>query len=54
MSIVGKYSEVFEGVDTQTGKLVVIKILKPVLKAKIKRFGVPNAHKLMVLCSSSD
>jgi len=33
----GKYSEVFEGVDTITNKPVVIKMLKPVKKKKIKR-----------------
>lgn len=33
----GKYSEVFEGVDTRTGDKCVIKILKPVKKKKIKR-----------------
>ena len=33
----GKYSEVFEGIDTRTGDKCVIKILKPVKKKKIKR-----------------
>lgn len=33
----GKYSEVFDGYDTNTDDKVVIKILKPVKKAKIKR-----------------
>jgi len=33
----GKYSEVFEGVDIRTDKKIVIKILKPVKKKKIKR-----------------
>ena len=33
----GKYSDVFKGVDTDTGKTVVIKVLKPVKKKKIRR-----------------
>ncbi|KAL1232854.1 Casein kinase II subunit alpha [Trichinella spiralis] len=33
----GKYSEVFEGMDMSKGECVVIKILKPVKKKKIKR-----------------
>lgn len=33
----GKYSEVFEGVNTMKNELVVIKVLKPVKKKKIKR-----------------
>lgn len=34
----GKYSEVFEGVDTYNDdKLVVIKVLKPIKKKKVKR-----------------
>eukprot|EP00049_Salpingoeca_infusionum_P017875 m.354747 g.354747 ORF g.354747 m.354747 type:complete len:345 (-) comp17092_c0_seq1:442-1476(-) len=33
----GKYSEVFEGIDTRTDKKIVVKILKPVKKKKIKR-----------------
>lgn len=33
----GKYSDVFEGVDSRNGKRVVIKILKPVRKVKIAR-----------------
>lgn len=33
----GKYSEVFEGINSTTGDKCVIKILKPVLKKKIKR-----------------
>eukprot|EP01083_Nonionella_stella_P062992 163740_1 len=33
----GKYSEVFEGIDTRTNKLVIIKILKPVKRKKIMR-----------------
>ena len=33
----GKYSEVFEGVDVRTNAKVIIKILKPVKKKKIKR-----------------
>ena len=33
----GKYSDVFEGVDMHKGKKVVIKVLKPVRKKKIKR-----------------
>jgi len=33
----GKYSEVFEGVNVAVGEKIVIKILKPVMKKKIKR-----------------
>ncbi len=33
----GKYSEVFDGIDTSTNLRCVIKILKPVKKVKIKR-----------------
>ncbi|CCF55692.1 hypothetical protein KAFR_0A02560 [Kazachstania africana CBS 2517] len=33
----GKYSEVFQGVQLKSGKLIVIKMLKPVKKEKIKR-----------------
>ncbi|KAK9695498.1 Casein kinase II subunit alpha' [Basidiobolus ranarum] len=33
----GKYSEVFEGVDIEKNRKVVIKVLKPVRKKKIKR-----------------
>jgi casein kinase II subunit alpha len=33
----GKYSDVFEGIDVVSNKLVVIKILKPVRKIKISR-----------------
>lgn len=33
----GKYSEVFEGLDVDKNQKVVIKILKPVKKKKIKR-----------------
>eukprot|EP00954_Amorphochlora_amoebiformis_P003577 276242-Amorphochlora_amoeboformis.AAC.2 len=33
----GKYSEVFEGIKSETGGKIVIKILKPVRKEKIKR-----------------
>ena len=33
----GKYSEVFQGVQMKTGKKIVIKMLKPVKKKKIKR-----------------
>ncbi|KAI5474762.1 casein kinase II subunit alpha, partial [Pseudohyphozyma bogoriensis] len=33
----GKYSEVFEGVDTRTDKPVVMKVLKPIKKKKVKR-----------------
>lgn len=33
----GKYSEVFEGMDICEGKKVIIKVLKPVKKRKIKR-----------------
>lgn len=33
----GKYSEVFEGYDTVDKSLVVIKVLKPIKKKKVKR-----------------
>ncbi|GAA5999834.1 hypothetical protein JCM5350_004678, partial [Sporobolomyces pararoseus] len=33
----GKYSEVFEGYDTINKKLVVVKVLKPIKKKKVKR-----------------
>ncbi|GMM36484.1 casein kinase 2 catalytic subunit [Saccharomycopsis crataegensis] len=33
----GKYSEVFQGVETPSGRRVVIKVLKPVKRKKIKR-----------------
>ncbi|BGP10333.1 hypothetical protein JCM10049v2_006216 [Rhodotorula toruloides] len=33
----GKYSEVFEGVDVVHHKLIVIKVLKPIKKKKVKR-----------------
>jgi casein kinase II subunit alpha len=33
----GKYSEVFQGVDIRTEKPIVIKVLKPVKKKKIRR-----------------
>lgn len=33
----GKYSEVFEGINTTLNEPIVIKILKPVKKKKIKR-----------------
>lgn len=33
----GKYSEVFDGIDTSDNKKVVIKVLKPVRKRKIQR-----------------
>jgi casein kinase II subunit alpha len=33
----GKYSEVFEGIDTNTNKSCVVKILKPIKKKKIRR-----------------
>jgi casein kinase II subunit alpha len=51
----GKYSEVFEGVNTFNNESCVIKILKPVKKKKIKReikilqnlCGDPNIVKLL-------
>ena len=51
----GKYSEVFDGYNTETGKRCVVKILKPVKKKKIKReikilqnlCGGPNIIKLL-------
>ena len=33
----GKYSEVYEGINTQNNERIVIKILKPVKKTKIRR-----------------
>lgn len=33
----GNYSEVFEGIDVRTNNKVIIKLLKPVKKDKIKR-----------------
>ncbi|BAM81769.1 casein kinase II, alpha subunit [Cyanidioschyzon merolae strain 10D] len=54
----GKYSDVFEGINVVNGDRVVIKILKPVKKKKIKReikilenlWGGPNIVKLLDLC----
>lgn len=54
----GKYSEVFEGIDTRTNKKIIIKILKPVKKRKIKREirillnlqGATNVIKLLDTC----
>ncbi|KAK1274848.1 Casein kinase II subunit alpha [Acorus gramineus] len=51
----GKYSEVFEGINTNSSERCVIKILKPVKKKKIKReikilqnlCGGPNIIKLL-------
>lgn len=51
----GKYSEVYEGINVVTDQKVVIKILKPVKKKKIKReikilqnlYGGPNIVKLL-------
>ncbi|MCO5612057.1 hypothetical protein L7F22_066319 [Adiantum nelumboides] len=51
----GKYSEVFEGVNTVNNERCIIKILKPVKKKKIKReikilqnlCGGPNIIKLL-------
>ncbi len=51
----GKYSEVFEGINTVTSEKCIIKILKPVKKKKIRReikilqnlCGGPNIIKLM-------
>lgn len=50
----GKYSEVFEGVNTVTNEKCIVKVLKPVKKKKIKReikilqnlCGGPNIIKL--------
>ena len=33
----GKYSEVYEGINTLNNERIVIKILKPVKKTKIRR-----------------
>jgi casein kinase II subunit alpha len=46
----GKYSDVFDGVSLQTHHKVVIKILKPVKKAKIKR----EAHILRTLAGKNN
>lgn len=54
----GKYSDVFEGLNVVNGARVIIKILKPVKKKKIKReikilenlYGGPNIVKLLDLC----
>ena len=35
----GKYSEVFKGIDMETGKPISIKYLKPVRFKKIKQYG---------------
>ncbi|KAL7065845.1 putative casein kinase II, alpha subunit [Cryptosporidium serpentis] len=51
----GKYSEVFEGINIQTNEKVVIKVLRPVKRKKIKReikilynlHGGPNIIKLL-------
>jgi casein kinase II subunit alpha len=51
----GRYSEVFQGVDITTNKFVVIKILKPVKRLKIRREikileamrGCPHAVELL-------
>ena len=51
----GKYSEVFEGINTLNNQKCVIKVLKPVKKKKIKReikilqnlCGGPNIIKLL-------
>jgi len=51
----GKYSEVFEGINVLNNKKVIIKVLKPVKKRKIKREikileilrGGPNIVELM-------
>jgi casein kinase II subunit alpha len=51
----GKYSEVFDGINSATNEKIVIKILKPVKKSKIKREikilqnlqGGPNIIKLI-------
>ena len=38
----GKYSEVFEGVNTVNNQKCIIKILKPVKKKKVKGFHSPQ------------
>mmetsp|Transcript_14580 Transcript_14580/g.16751 ORF Transcript_14580/g.16751 Transcript_14580/m.16751 type:complete len:336 (-) Transcript_14580:127-1134(-) len=51
----GKYSDVFEGINTTTGQQCVLKVLKPVRKKKIRReikilqnlAGGPNIVKLL-------
>ena len=54
----GKYSDVYEGIDPNTGKRVVVKILKPVRNSKILREikileavrGGPNIINLLEKC----
>ena len=54
----GKYSDVYEGIDSKTNKPIVIKILKPVRKVKINREirilqllkGGPNIVELIDSC----
>ena len=48
----GKYSEVFEGVNSANGSKCVIKILKPVKKKKIKRFLISICLKIDIFISS--
>jgi len=54
----GKYSEVFKGIDTESGKFCAVKVLKPVRKSKIMREikiletlrGGPNIIQLYDCC----
>lgn len=54
----GKYSDVYEGIDPNTGKRVVVKILKPVRNSKILREikildavkGGPNIINMLEKC----
>ena len=58
----GKYSEVFDGYNTETNQRCVVKILKPVKKKKIKReikilqnlCGGPNIIKLLDVCKDPE
>eukprot|EP01017_Pseudomicrothorax_dubius_P029632 TRINITY_DN3619_c0_g1_i1.p1 TRINITY_DN3619_c0_g1~~TRINITY_DN3619_c0_g1_i1.p1 ORF type:complete len:346 (+),score=101.08 TRINITY_DN3619_c0_g1_i1:66-1103(+) len=58
----GKYAEVFEGIKLSTGQTVVIKILKPIKKKKVKRelkilqtlTGTPNVTGLVDLVRDSE
>lgn len=46
----GKYSEVFEGMNVLNNTKCVIKILKPVKKKKIKRWGNGGRRELFCFC----
>lgn len=44
----GKYSEVFEGINTVNNERCVIKILKPVKKKKVQVTAVPKIYEKSV------